>query len=106
MTPPKPASRAGPASVANAPMDERAGGAAGAWGMGAQTPACPRDDDTAAKDWERLGTKSAVVGGPVPPAPVASPARHARDSVRGQGGPGVLLLLHHDGRAKECLGRA
>jgi len=74
--------------------------------MGAQTPACPRDDDTAAKDWERLGTKSAVVGGPVPPAPVASPARHARDSVRGQGGPGVLLLLHHDGRAKECLGRA
>ena len=66
---------------------DRAGDAAGAGGMGPSEPfPAPRDDDTAAKEWERLqrvtGTESAVVRGPIPPAPAASPVRRRPWSVR------------------------
>ena len=56
-------------------------------GMGSLSPSALRDDDTAAKEWERLpvtGTESAVVRNPSGPA--ASPVRHACGPSRSAGG--------------------
>jgi hypothetical protein len=63
MTPPRAcAGGAGPALFANAPMDDRAGDGR----TGPQTPSYPRDDDTAAQEWERcvVGSRRATSSAP------------------------------------------
>jgi len=66
----------------NASTGDRAGEAVGAGGMGPQSPSRParrrHSGQGVGTSLRVTGTESAVVGGPIPPAPAASPARRAR----------------------------
>ena len=72
------------------PTGDRAGDAVGAGGRGPQSPSRPATQRHSGEGMGTAprvtGTESAVVGGPLPPAPTASPARPARYSFANHAG--------------------